>query len=64
MSRYFIVLACIAVALGVASAEPRFARVHTKVAWSNCQNDDNIIECINGVIMASDCALCVCGDLA
>ena len=34
MSKLFLVLACLAVALAVATAEPRFAKLQTKVGCS------------------------------
>ena len=34
MSKLFVVLACLAVALTVASAEPRFAKLQAKVGCS------------------------------
>merc|ERR1712071_407583 len=32
-------------------------------AWNNCWNADNIMDCINGILGASDCGACICDVL-
>merc|ERR1711892_382460 len=74
----FVVLACLAVVLAVASAEPRYHKLQkvgcsiTEVAacageiedaWSNCWDAADIMSCINGIIGASDCGVCICDVL-
>eukprot|EP00090_Calanus_glacialis_P032400 TRINITY_DN53680_c0_g1_i1.p1 TRINITY_DN53680_c0_g1~~TRINITY_DN53680_c0_g1_i1.p1 ORF type:complete len:103 (-),score=26.73 TRINITY_DN53680_c0_g1_i1:48-356(-) len=81
MSKLFVILACLTLAVAFASAEPapRFAKLQTKLscsltdvydcegeiedAWNNCWNADNIMDCINGILGASDCVTCVCDVL-
>merc|ERR1712071_357720 len=84
MSKLFVVLACLALAVAFASAEskPKFAKLEkinptpycelTQVfaceqeiedAWNNCWNAENIMDCINGILGASDCVQCVCDVL-
>merc|ERR1711892_672981 len=84
MSKLFVVLACLALAVAVASAEskPKFAKLEKinptpycsmleivacegeiEGAWNSCWNADSIMDCINGILGASDCKQCVCDVL-
>merc|ERR1711915_554273 len=78
MSKLILALACLAVVFVVATAEPKYKKLERlgctldqvilceneiEGAWNSCWDADSIMDCINGIIGASDCGACICDVL-
>merc|ERR1712189_47042 len=78
MSRIILTLACLILVFAVVTAEPKYKKLdrlscslievfacegEIEDAYNRCSHADSIMDCINGILGASDCAHCICDIL-